>query len=60
MKPFSDIHAEAARRKGGEAALEALIGEHRPRRPAELATIPDDRWLAQMSKGVFQAGFPGR
>ncbi|MGH7023147.1 MAG: DNA-3-methyladenine glycosylase I [Caulobacteraceae bacterium] len=57
MKSFHEIFAEAAARKGGPAALEALIAEHRARSPAELAAIPDDRWLAQMSKCVFQAGF---
>jgi len=57
MRTFADIHAQAAARKGGEAALEALVAEHRSKTPAELAAIPDDRWLAQMSKCVFQAGF---
>ena len=57
MRSFADIYAQAAERKGGEAALEALIAEHQGKTPAELAAIPDDRWLAQMSKGVFQAGF---
>jgi 3-methyladenine DNA glycosylase Tag len=57
MKRFHDIYAEAAARKGGEAALESLVAEHRSKTPAELAAIPDDRWLAQMSKCVFQAGF---
>jgi 3-methyladenine DNA glycosylase Tag len=57
MRAFADIYARAAARKGGEAALEALIAEHRSKTPAELAAIPDDRWLAQMSRCVFQAGF---
>ena len=57
MRSFADIYAQAAERKGGEAALEGLIAEHRAKAPAELAAIPDDRWLAQMSKCVFQAGF---
>jgi len=57
MRRFADIYAQAAARKGGEAALEALIAEHRSKSPAELAAVPDDRWLAQMSKCVFQAGF---
>ncbi|HEY1879658.1 MAG TPA: DNA-3-methyladenine glycosylase I [Caulobacteraceae bacterium] len=60
MKPFSDIYAEAAARKGGETELEARIAEYRPKTAAELAAIPDDRWLAQMSKCVFQAGFAWR
>ena len=57
MRAFADIYAQAAERKGGEAALEALIAEHRAKTAAELAAIPDHRWLAQMSKCVFQAGF---
>jgi 3-methyladenine DNA glycosylase Tag len=60
MRAFRDIYAEAAERKGGEDALEALLAEHRAKSAAELAAIPDDRWLAQMSKCVFQAGFNWR
>ena len=58
MKSFAAIYDEAAARKG--EALEGLIGEHAAKSPAELAAIPDDRWLAQMSKCVFQAGFNWR
>lgn len=57
MRRFADIYAQAAARKGGEAALEALIAEHGSKSPAALAAIPDHRWLSQMSKCVFQAGF---
>jgi 3-methyladenine DNA glycosylase Tag len=60
MRAFQDIYAEAAARKGGESALEALLAEHRPKSAGELAAIPDNRWLAQMSKCVFQAGFNWR
>jgi 3-methyladenine DNA glycosylase Tag len=56
MKTFSDLWTEAAARKG-EAELETRVAEYRAKTPAELAAIPDDRWLAQMSKCVFQAGF---
>ncbi len=55
MRPFAEIYALTAERKGGEAALEALIG-----RPAALETLRalgDDRWLSELSKRVFQAGF---
>jgi 3-methyladenine DNA glycosylase Tag len=55
MRRFQAIYDEAAARKGGD--LERLVGEHAPRSAAELAAIPDHRWLAQMSKCVFQAGF---
>ena len=57
MRSFADIYAQAAERKGGEAALEALAAEHAAKSQAELAAIPDHRWLAQMTKTVFQAGF---
>lgn len=57
MRKFADIYAQAAERKGGEAALEALVAEHQPKSRAELIATPDDRWLAQMTKVVFQAGF---
>jgi 3-methyladenine DNA glycosylase Tag len=52
-----DIYAQAAARKGGEAALEALLAQHKSKSAAELAAIPDDRWLSQMSRSVFRAGF---
>ncbi len=55
MRPFAEIYALAAERKGGEAALEALIG--RPAAPEALRALGDDRWLAEFSKRVFQAGF---
>ncbi|MGI9247991.1 MAG: DNA-3-methyladenine glycosylase I, partial [Woeseiaceae bacterium] len=49
------LYERAATRKGGEAALEALIGK--PKSKAALARIPDDRWLSAMAKSVFRAGF---
>jgi 3-methyladenine DNA glycosylase Tag len=55
MRPFDEIFAIAADRKGGPAALEAQLSK--PKSAAELAHIPEDRWLAQFTKGVFQAGF---
>ena len=57
MRPFSEIYALAAERKGGTVALEASIAEHAPASREALAAIPDDRWLARMSRCVFQAGF---
>lgn len=52
---FADLHARAAARKGGDAALEALLPV--PKSAAELAAIPDDRWLSDMTRRVFQSGF---
>lgn len=52
---FDKIFAMAAARKGGEAAWEKALP--RPKSQAELTAIPDDRWLAAMTRAVFQAGF---
>jgi 3-methyladenine DNA glycosylase Tag len=60
MKSFDEIFERAAARKGGAAALEAMIAEHPPKSKAELAAIADDRWLAEMTRGVFRAGFNWR
>ena len=55
MRDFDAIYQIAADRKGGPEALEATLS--RPKSSEELAAIPDDRWLSQMSKCIFQAGF---
>ena len=55
MKRFAKLYERAAIRKGGIAALEALIVK--PKSKAALARIPDDRWLSAMAKSVFRAGF---
>jgi 3-methyladenine DNA glycosylase Tag len=57
MRSYDEIFAIAAGRKGGEPALEASIAQHRSRPSAELAATSDDRWLSQMSKRAFSAGF---
>jgi 3-methyladenine DNA glycosylase Tag len=55
MTPFKTIHARAAKRKGGDAALAKLL----PKVPNQkaLAKLGDDRVLAEMSKRVFCSGF---
>jgi 3-methyladenine DNA glycosylase Tag len=55
MKSFSKLYDQAAKKKGGEKALEKLIAK--PKSKAALAKIPDDRWLSGMAKAVFRAGF---
>jgi 3-methyladenine DNA glycosylase Tag len=55
MTPFKTIRARAAKRKGGEAALAALLPEV-PGQKA-LAKLGDDRVLAEMTKRIFSAGF---
>ncbi|MCB9993158.1 MAG: DNA-3-methyladenine glycosylase I [Hyphomicrobiaceae bacterium] len=55
MRRFAEIHAIAADRKGGPAALDALL--QKPLPAAELQKIPDDRWLSAMARCIFEAGF---
>ncbi|MDA4844269.1 DNA-3-methyladenine glycosylase I [Hoeflea poritis] len=55
MRDFDAIYKIAADRKGGQKAFEATLSH--PKSREELAAIPDDRWLSQMSKCIFQAGF---
>jgi 3-methyladenine DNA glycosylase Tag len=54
MIPFKTIRARAAKRKGGEAALAALLPKVVG--PKALAKLEDDRALAEMSKRIFSAG----
>ena len=54
MRHFSEIHAIALDRHG-EDGLAARLQTPNP--PAELAKVPADRWLAVMTRCVFQAGF---
>lgn len=55
MIGFADIEARAVARHGA-AALAAKMPDGL-RTPAELAQIPDDRWLAELTRKVFSAGF---
>ncbi len=52
---FQKIIDLAAGHKGGEAAVVEQLAEVMP--IEKLAAIGDDRWLSQMTKSVFQAGF---
>lgn len=55
MKSFNDILAISAERKGGiNAVLDSI---QPPLDDDDIAAIPDDRWLAQMTRCIFQAGF---
>ncbi|PLW81381.1 3-methyladenine DNA glycosylase [Kineobactrum sediminis] len=58
MLMFKEIHQIALKRKGGSAALADLMPKVRSTRA--LSGITDDRFLAQMSRCVFQAGFVWR
>jgi len=58
MKSFSEIYDRAASRHGGEEALKKKLSENTYLKSSgALAATPDDRFLAQMTKCVFQAGF---
>jgi len=52
---FAAIRARAAERKGGDAALAALLPKVAA--AAELAAISDDRILGEMTRRIFCAGF---
>jgi 3-methyladenine DNA glycosylase Tag len=54
-RSFDALFALAAARKGGADAFEQTLPA--PKTPAELAAIPGHRWLAAMTRAVFQAGF---
>jgi 3-methyladenine DNA glycosylase Tag len=55
MTSFKSIRARAAKRRGGEAALAALLPKVAS--PEVLAGLGDDRALAEMTKRIFSAGF---
>ena len=55
MIPFKTIRARAAKRKGGDAALAALLPKLAGSKA--LSKLEDDRVLAEMAKRIFSAGF---
>uniref|UniRef100_A0A486XME6 DNA-3-methyladenine glycosylase n=1 Tax=Rheinheimera sp. BAL341 TaxID=1708203 RepID=A0A486XME6_9GAMM len=57
-EPFARIYQRAAERKGGAAALEALLGQNIS--AADLAALPDNLLLGELTKKVFQSGFVWR
>ncbi|MCB5226295.1 DNA-3-methyladenine glycosylase I [Alishewanella sp. 16-MA] len=58
VEKFSDILQRAKERKGGAAALAALVGK--PLSNKAIAELPDSVFLAEFSKKVFQSGFVWR
>src|SRR5262252_6543323 len=58
MRSFKAIRARAAKRKGGDAALAALLPKVVA--PKTLAKLPDSEALAEMAKRIFSAGFVWR
>lgn len=55
LESFATIYERAAKRKGGEAALESLLAK--PKTPAQLKRVDDDRYLSEMTACVFRSGF---
>ena len=55
MTSFKAIRARAAKRKGGDKALAALLPKVTGQKA--LARLTDDRVLAEMAKRIFSAGF---
>ena len=58
MQSFKKIHTRALERKGGPKGLADWLPA--PKTKAQLVRIPDHRWLAEMARCVFQAGFVWR
>lgn len=55
MRSFDEIFEIAAGRHGGAGELEKKLSK--PLTAEHLAAKTDDRWLAGMTKSIFQAGF---
>lgn len=55
MTSFKKIRERAAKRKGGEAVLDSLLGAKPDN--AKVAKVPDDRILSTMAERIFSAGF---
>ncbi|WP_116364117.1 DNA-3-methyladenine glycosylase I [Parahaliea mediterranea] len=58
MDHFETIHERAVLRHGGKAALNRLLPAVKS--PRQLARTQDHRWLAEMARCIFQAGFVWR
>jgi 3-methyladenine DNA glycosylase Tag len=55
MESFDSILHRAVERKGGRAAVDALLPAARS--GSDLAALPDRAYLAEMTKCVFRSGF---
>ena len=55
---FAQIHQQAVDRKGGERALKALLPRLAER--SELEALGDDRYLSEVTRCIFKAGFVWR
>ena len=54
LTSFEKLFEIAASRKGGRAAFEEMLPVVKT--SAEIAKVPDDRFLATFSRGIFQTG----
>ena len=57
LRDFGEIYALAADRKGGVAALEAILAETPTVEASVVAQLTDDRVLSRMTRRIFGAGF---
>lgn len=57
MEKFSTIMHRAAGRHGGEEAVIAKVNEGLNTYSNNQTSMSDDRWLAEFTKRIFQAGF---
>ncbi|MTI14418.1 DNA-3-methyladenine glycosylase I [Sansalvadorimonas verongulae] len=55
---YRTIYQLASRRKGGDENIELLIKSHLPN--PDLAELPEDRFLAEFTRKIFQSGFVWR
>lgn len=55
MKSFDSIYQQAVRHKGGEKELKKLLPP--VQKPETIAALDESRFLAEMSRCLFQAGF---
>ncbi|MFC6632433.1 DNA-3-methyladenine glycosylase I [Microbulbifer taiwanensis] len=55
MRNFEEIEEKVIERFGGKSELQARLT--RPESAANLRKVPDNRWLSEASRAVFQAGF---
>lgn len=58
MISFSSLREVAVRKKGSADELAALMPELKS--SAQLVKLPDDRYLSEMARSVFRAGFSWR
>lgn len=58
VEQYQTIYQRAVERKGSVKVLEAMLGQ--PRTPLQLGSTGDDRYLAEMTRKIFQSGFVWR